>query len=319
MKHIFIVNPAAGQTDADSTVRTYLHTRQDIDWEIYRTKGPTDATAFVRRWGEEHPGEAVRFYACGGDGTLNEVSSGAVGNPDASVTVYPCGSGNDFVKYYGGKEVFLDIGALIDAPDSSIDLMRVGDRYAINVTNFGFDTCVAKTMIRVKRKKIIGGSHAYITGVVAGLLSAMNNKCTVYADGEALNNGRMLLCTVANGSYVGGSFKCAPRSKNDDGLLEVCLFRPLNHFQFVGLLGDYTAGRHLDVPKFQKYLQYRRAKRVDVEAPEGFAYSLDGEIVYQNRFTIEIAAGALRFAVPGMKKKEQKNDREPEREPAAVV
>lgn len=299
MKHIFIVNPAAGPADADSTVRSYLQTRKDIDWEIYRTKGTADATAFVRRWGEEHPGEEVRFYACGGDGTLNEVASGAVGNPDASVTVYPCGSGNDFVKYYGGREAFLDIGALIDAPDSPIDLMRVGDRYAINVTNFGFDTCVAKTMIRVKRKKIIGGKRAYITGVVAGLLSAMNNKCTVRADGEALNNGRMLLCTVANGSYVGGSFKCAPRSVNDDGLLEVCLFKPLNHIQFIGLLGDYTAGRHLDVPKFQKYLQYRRAKRVDVEAPEGFAFSLDGEIVSQNRFSIEIAEKALRFAVPG--------------------
>ena len=43
---------------------------------------------------------------------------------------------------------------------------------------------------------------------------------------------------------------------------------------------------------------YRQAKRVEVEAPEGFAYSLDGEIIYESRFTIEIVPGALNFAAP---------------------
>ena len=43
---------------------------------------------------------------------------------------------------------------------------------------------------------------------------------------------------------------------------------------------------------------YRQAKKVEVEAPEGFAYSLDGEIVYESRFTVEIVPGAVRFAVP---------------------
>jgi diacylglycerol kinase (ATP) len=37
---------------------------------------------------------------------------------------------------------------------------------------------------------------------------------------------------------------------------------------------------------------------VEVEAPDGFAYSLDGEIIYENHFTVEMVPGAIRLAVP---------------------
>ena len=34
------------------------------------------------------------------------------------------------------------------------------------------------------------------------------------------------------------------------------------------------------------------------EAPEGFVYSLDGELITQNQFIVEVVHNALRFAVP---------------------
>ena len=177
--------------------------------------------------------------------------------------------------------------------------MRVGNKYAVNATHFGFDSCVAKTMMNVRRKKLIGGKNAYTTGIVVGLCKAMKNKCRVYADGELLNpEGTLLLCTVANGQYVGGSFRCAPRSRNDDGLLEVCLVRPLSHVRFLKLISVYTEGTHLDNPKLEPFLEYRRAKSVRVEAPEGFIYAFDGELITQNEFTVEVAPRAIRFAVP---------------------
>ena len=43
-------------------------------------------------------GEEVRLYACGGDGTLNEVVNGAAGFDNAAVTCIPIGTGNDFLK-----------------------------------------------------------------------------------------------------------------------------------------------------------------------------------------------------------------------------
>ena len=43
---------------------------------------------------------------------------------------------------------------------------------------------------------------------------------------------------------------------------------------------------------------YRQAKKIEIKAPAGFAYSLDGEIIYSEHFTVEIAEKALNFAVP---------------------
>ncbi len=299
MKHIFIINPAAGKNDSFETIRKNLEAMENkVDYELYATQAPGDATAYIRNYCEKYR-EPVRFYACGGDGTLNEVVNGVVGFPHASKSCYPCGSGNDFVKYYGGKKVFWNLNELLDAEEETIDLMRVGNKYAINVINFGFDTTVLKTMTNVRRKKIIGGNNAYTTGIVVGLFKAMKNKCTVKVDGEVLNpEGNILLCTIANGQYVGGAFRCAPRSLDNDGLLEVCVVKPVSHFTFMKLIKRYTEGTHLDDPRFMKYLEYRRGTKVEIEAPEGFMYSLDGELIRQNRFVVEVTPAALRFAVP---------------------
>ncbi|MBO5326859.1 MAG: YegS/Rv2252/BmrU family lipid kinase [Clostridia bacterium] len=322
MKHIFIYNPAAGRSDnAIGHLKSNLK-RYDglITYEIYHTTEPGDATAYVRTRCKAEPEEMLRFYACGGDGTANEVLHGIIGQPNASMTIFPCGSGNDFVKYYGGAKRFLDIDALINGVETPIDVMRIGDRYSLNVTNFGFDTAVARTMEKVRRKKIIGGKNAYTTGILTALMKAMKNDCTVFVDGEQINDGKILLCTVANGSHVGGSFKCAPKSDNTDGLLEICLVRPVSRFTFIKLVNVYKEGTHLDDDRFEKIITYRRGKSVRVCAPEGFAYTLDGEIVEQNEFTIENCPAAIRFAVPAEKstQNEAQEQAENEKEPATV-
>lgn len=301
MKHIFIYNPTAGK-DNSKTIAALQEKMKtdyaDLSYEFYPTKAAKDATAYVRARCEAEPDTKLRFYACGGDGTANEVLHGIIGFPNASMTCYPCGSGNDYVKYYGGAARFLDIDALIAAEEKTVDAMRIGDRYSINVTNFGFDTEVAKTMHEVRHKKLIGGKNAYTTGILKALATAMKNECTVWVDGERLNDGEMLLCTVSNGRYVGGAYCCAPHSLNDDGLLDVCLVKPLSRLTLIKLIGVYKKGEHLEDPRFKNLITYRRGKTVRVVAKEGFGYTLDGEIVLSNDFTIEICPGAVRFAVP---------------------
>lgn len=300
MKHIFIINPAAGKENYYETVQIALmRSKEKLDFELYQTQGVGDATEYIRTYCTEHPTERVRFYACGGDGTLNEVVNGVVGFDNASVGCFPCGSGNDFVKYYGGKRVFYNLEELISAEEEYIDLIRVGDRYAINAAHFGFDSCVADVMKNVRRKKIIGGKNAYTTGVVVGLIKGMKHKCTIKVDGELVNpDGKILLCTIVNGQFVGGSFRCAPRSLDNDGLLEVCVVKPVSHLTFMRLVKSYTNGTHLENPKFEKYISYRRAKTVEVEAQDGFIYSLDGELFEKPSFTVEVVHNAIRFAVP---------------------
>lgn len=301
MKHIFIVNPAAGPRSAVDELKLKLIEIGVIDnVEIYVTKTPHDATEYVRSRLEAEPDETLRFYACGGDGTLHEVAEGTLGHKNAEIACYPSGSGNDYIKCYGiGKEPFLDIKKMMESPAEPVDMMSVCGNYSINVCNFGFECVVADTMAKVRRKKLIGGKNAYTTGIVKAIFTGMRNKCKVYADGELLNpKGSMLLCTVANGQYVGGAYKCAPRSENNDGLLEICLVKPISIFRFLSLIGDYKNGTHLS-PKYEKIITYRRARKVEVfTESDDSLICIDGEIDRSRNFTVEVIPGAVKFAAP---------------------
>lgn len=90
-----------------------------------------------------------------------------------SVSCYPCGSGNDFVKAFGGAELFLDIAKLITAPTRKLDLLKVGDRYSNNVVNFGFDTTVAITINKERDKTGHGGKKRLTQGSCHALIKSM--------------------------------------------------------------------------------------------------------------------------------------------------
>ena len=301
MKHILVINPAAGKTNALPRILEEVEPlRASYDIEVYETKGTGDATAFVKRTLEGLPDTPNRFNACGGDGTLKEVANGAVGFPHASVTCYPCGSGNDFVKYYGGAANFLSLSALFEGEEREIDLLTDGTEYSINAANFGFDYAVCETMEKVRRYPLLSGKKAYYAGIVKSLFTAMKNRVRVHADGEALTeDDGFLLCTLANGTYIGGSYMCAPRSSNEDGLLELCYVKPLSVPKFLKLIGYYKRGEHLDAPAFAPYVIYKRVKRIEVESPDAhFGYCLDGEMRPSQKFSLSIAPKALRFAIP---------------------
>ena len=309
MKHIFIANPAAGPVDSVPHIRAEVEKlRAHYDCEIYETRAPGDAIRYIRAFCDAHPGDRVRFYACGGDGTLNEVLNGAIGYPEASISVYPCGSGNDFVKYYGAEH-FLSIPALLEGEEHGIDVLTNGESYAINIANFGFEYFVCDGMEQARRRPLFKGKNAYTYGIARALLHCRKNRAEIYVDGKLLNeDGMLLLGNVANGSHAGGGYRCAPRSDNEDGLLEVCLFPPVSVLTFLSLIGDYKKGTHLENPRFKKLLHYTRGKEIRVLSDqEGFGYVFDGQIIRSKDFTLRVLPKAIRFAVPPTLRKSKEN------------
>ena len=60
----------------------------------------------------------------------------------------------------------------------------------------------------------------------------------------------------------------------------------------------YTKGEHLDNHEFDKYIVYRRAKKVVIEAKKGFCVSIDGEILKGEKIVVDNKQQAIRFVVP---------------------
>ena len=107
MTHIFIINPAAGSRDRTKDYTQAIESvcgAKGLSYRIAVSAAPGDCTRIARE--AAMTGEEVRLYACGGDGTLNEVAAGAAGFPNAAVTVYSGGSGNDFVKLFDDPKAF---------------------------------------------------------------------------------------------------------------------------------------------------------------------------------------------------------------------
>ena len=72
MKHIFIINPAAGKYDRTEEFSGKIAAAcasRGLDYAIHVSEKPGDCRDAARRAAES--GEEVRLYACGGDGTLN--------------------------------------------------------------------------------------------------------------------------------------------------------------------------------------------------------------------------------------------------------
>ena len=147
MKHIFIINPAAGKKDSRQRVYTMaeaLKKNHNLDVECMLTKSRGHATALTRAIAET--GDYVRFYACGGDGTVNEIANGIAGFPNAAMTCIPIGTGNDFLKNFGkdAEPLFLDAENLWNGDVTPLDLIDCNGKYCLTIACTGIDARIAE-------------------------------------------------------------------------------------------------------------------------------------------------------------------------------
>jgi len=305
MKHLIVVNGNAGSYNPEFEGKIDAAFK-GLEYEIYKTTGPKSVIPFLKKYLKDHK-ETVRVYACGGDGTIHEVVNGVIGAKNAEVAIIATGTGNDFVKIYGGKEKFQDFAAMIKAEAHPVDVSELegegveGKMYSINVINFGFDAIVGAMGNYYKEHGLPEGTKEGTNPYDYALKhDAMKhgrfNDIEVYADGEKLNEKQMLLATLAQGQYVGGQFRCAPKSDNTDGLIDVCVLKTMTFLGLGMIIGTYTKGGHLDKPR--KKIVYRRAKEIKMVSPKDFDVCVDGEMIKGNNFTVRVLPGAVKLVIP---------------------
>ncbi len=299
MKHIFVINAVS----ASESKRKKLFNKivevcknENLVYDIYFTKSEGDACRYAKEIIAQ--GAPVRFYGCGGDGTVNELATACAFAPNAQFTVIPMGSGNDFIKYFGHASSFTDIESLIYGNPVTIDLIKVNDRYSANITNIGFDRRVVAATNKVKKTKIIKGTVAYLCGVLITLLQHKKEMLPFkFDDGSELTT-RILLTLFANASYYGGGFYACPEASLFDGEFDMLMVPPIGRLRFLTLVGKFRKGRIFDSDFAKKNVTYKKCTKVSISRATPIRYSLDGELLEANEITLEIQPKAATFVAP---------------------
>ncbi len=299
MQHHFVINPAAGQghaTEYIPKIKAYFEGKDD-NYTIYTSTGVRDATNYIIKTAKSTT-EELRFYACGGDGTLSEVVRGAIGFNHVSVGVIPAGTGNDFVRSFDKPEAFHDIEAQVKGHPEAIDVIQINDHYSINMANIGFDCDAAAAASKLKTKPLIKGPMAYVGGLIQEFCKEMGYELTFTIDGTETIQGKYLLCTVANGSFCGGGWHSSPRAHMNDGLLELAIVKNLPRRKLLPIIPSYHSGKYLDKHIKTGVVTYRQCKTLNIVAAKPQNVSIDGEIVPFTVLAIQNLPGALRIVVP---------------------
>ena len=303
MRYFFVVNGRADKAGLlDEVNRQIAELNRDLEARgdtvhVYLTKSEGDATRKVRLECDMNPKDKVCFVACGGDGTINEVASGlmkfedrskAVPFPNKSLAVLAIYGNCDFAKYYPECR-FDSVRDIVFGSEKLIDIIKVNDSFSINVCNIGFDAMVCDYANNFE------GKNAFRKAIAVSMLFGRYHSIKITADDEKKPLGRFLtLCSVANCKYVGGEFLCAPLAKNDDGLMDVCLIRPLTIFGLLCVLIKYRKGMHIS----NHNVVYRKAKHLKVEAKHLIPLALDGEVLQGSSFDIEVLPSAISLRMP---------------------
>ena len=295
MKHLFIINPAAGsynRTDEYSQVIHKICRARKLNYEIRVSTAPGESIRIARE--AAAIGEEIRLYACGGDGTLNEVVAGAAGHNNAAVTVFSGGSGNDFVKIFDEPKAFFDLHRLMDADEATFDLIRCNEDIALNICSVGLDARIGTDVSQYKRLPLLHGFRAYAASTVVNVVKGIAEHYTVEVEGETID-GEMTFICVCNGRYYGGGFNPIPEADPSDGKLDVLLVKKVTRMQVPAIIGKYKDGRYKELSEFARYI---KTDSIKITCDKPTPVNLDGELRTAREIEMKVAKEKIRFFYP---------------------
>lgn len=296
MRHLFVMNPHAGKFDRSQEmlekIRHMMAGRRE-EWSAVRTQGPGHAVALVEEAARQ--GDELRVYACGGDGTLNEVVNGAAGRDHVAVTHCPMGSGNDFLRMFGPDAPrFYDLKELLDAPQAPMDLIDCNGHLALNVCSVGFDARIGLGAGDFKGLPLVSGTMAYQLSAVRAILQGIHRPYRVSIDGEELPGSEFTLMCACNGRYYGGGFNPSRTAMPDDGLLDFVVIPAVSRLTVVSLIGKYAKGGAGDI----EGVVVRRGREMHVVCDRVSRINLDGEEVLDSELSVTVSAKKVNFFYP---------------------
>lgn len=298
MKHIFIINTNAGNGKKRKGLEERIRTcslKHGIDFDVIKSNIDEDTQKAIKIYSENN--EKVRFYACGGDGTLSVIANYIHGLDNAELAMIPVGSGNDFPKSFSNCAYFDDIERQIKGSSIPIDSISFDDKICVNVLNTGFDSSVVVEMEKF-RKKYIPGKMTYILGIIKCFITMPTVKLSMTLDDGTVIDEELLLFVAGNASFYGGGFKAASEAMINDGLIDIVMIKKVSRLKFLTLISRYKKGKIINTETFSKVGRFFRTKTISLSSISDFLVSSDGELSLKKKINIKILRSSLKFSMP---------------------
>ena len=310
---LFIANPRARGLAAgkrlDGAVRT-VAAESGLDARLVWTQRPGEAGDLAR---EACADGVDLIFACGGDGTLNEVLNGLDGVPaeaGPAVGIVPGGTANVWAREAGipRRSPAAAIRAQIDAAPVRVDLGRVqfgagegapaGGRRFLLMVSLGFDAAAVASVSPALKRRL--GQLAYIW---AGLRTSWRDPgfdIDLELDGTASQRIHASMLVVGNTRNYGAIAHITAQASVADGELDYVAFLGHGLWNAARMLPRLLVRRHLGTPA----VLFRRARWGRITPAAGGLLphvQLDGEVGLEpsaGPITLTVEAGAVRMLAP---------------------
>ena len=290
-KLLLIVNPTAGKMQAKNHLMGICKTFCDAEYSvnIHVTRCKMDAERYVLNCGKEYD----VIVSCGGDGTLNEVVSGALRcGYEGTFGFLPCGTTNDLATTMGIPKNLQKAALLVTYGEpKTLDFGLFNkNRYFAYVASFGAFTDVSYSTDQ--KKKNVFGHAAYVTEAIARLKDLRPYRMKVNCDGEEFED-EFLFGAAANSFSIGGVLKLKKNQVDlHDGCHEVLLIRnPKTAADLAQLSVEMLSGSYEN-----KSVLFFRGKEIRFSCDEEIPWCVDGEYAgTHNEVCVKNLQGAIRL------------------------
>jgi diacylglycerol kinase (ATP) len=210
-------------------------------------------------------------------------------NPDATFGFLPSGTRNVLARSLdlpqeivaccnnlakGNPKKIDVITATVTSSEPNTKSPKLVTRVFLNAAEIGVAAEIIERSKKI-RNKIKNRLLSTVASIFATLPTYESNRSEIFLDGgrEKIHT-EMTMAVVANGKFLGGGFKAAPRADYSDGLLDVVILKKSGSFKMLDDLVNLKEGNYSTEPD----IIYKQAKTVSITSKErNVTVAVDGE------------------------------------------
>jgi YegS/Rv2252/BmrU family lipid kinase len=292
---VIVYNPASRKAPKRERLERAAAAYRPSGWQIELrvTEAAGHGVELAREASRE--GASVVF-ACGGDGTLNEVVNGLAGSSSV-LGLIRGGMGDVFGKEAGISKMPEEaLKLLVEGERRRFDLGKANERYFILMAGVGFDAGIVRA-VPSRPKRVLGSTSYALWGALA-LARYRARSVILKVDGEE-RESRLYWLLLGNTRSYGGVTHVASKARVDDGLLDAYVFE--------GHSPAWLAGTALRIALERlengRGVRFERVRELEVISL-GLPVQVDGEYIGETPMRFTVAPSAVEVLLPSGRARE---------------